>query len=63
MSKSVANQDESRRDQALISEQILCPRSLFAVRSLNDCLLSRFHFTDTLTPNDEFSGAPVADGT
>ena len=44
------------------SEQIDCPRDEFAIRSLNDYLMSRFHFTYVLMPNDEFSGALWAKG-
>ena len=43
--------EELQREVALIGERIHSPRGVFAVRSLSDCLPSRFHFTVVLTPN------------
>ena len=43
--------EELQREVALIGEPIHSPRGVFAVRSLSDCLPSRFHFTVVLTPN------------
>ena len=62
MAGLLCDQQKSRVNRAMKSEQIDCPRDEFAIRSLNDYLLSRFHFNGVLTPNDEITGPPWAQG-